>query len=85
MFFPGFDVLCDPLLNRRTTGWNLFFYIITQKMLMASCIHPLTDLATDIYPPPPVDHIYEPINMGEQFDLLYNTRFLFPWSNAFLS
>ena len=35
--------------------------------------------------PPPVDHIYEPINMGEQFDLLYNTRFLFPWSNAFLS
>ena len=50
-------------------------------MLMASCIHPLTDLATDIYPPPPVDHIYEPINMGEQVGLLYK----FPWSNAFLS
>ena len=24
MFLPHFDVLCDPLLNRRTATWNLF-------------------------------------------------------------
>ena len=24
MFFPHFDVICDLLLNRRTTTWNLF-------------------------------------------------------------
>ena len=24
MFLPNFDVLCDLLLNRRTTTWNLF-------------------------------------------------------------
>ena len=24
MFFPHFDVICDLLLNRRSTTWNLF-------------------------------------------------------------
>ena len=24
LFLPHFDVMCDPLLNRRTATWNLF-------------------------------------------------------------
>ena len=39
MFLPHFDIICDLLLNRRTTTWNLFdLYNKKKVLIMASSI-----------------------------------------------
>ena len=42
MLLPHFDVLSDPLLNRRTATWNLFFLYnkeLKKVLMMMSSIH----------------------------------------------
>lgn len=57
MFSPHFDVFCDPLLNRRTTTWNLsvLYNEETKAMLMTSSIC--------------LSSKNEPIEMGENLTL----------------
>ena len=48
MSSPHFDIICDRLMNRRTTTWNLFYLIKNQKSLWSHLF---------VYPP--IDHKWE--------------------------
>ena len=47
LFLPHFDVICDLLLNRRTTTWNLFVNCIISSVLHAFWLVLTYDLLED--------------------------------------